>query len=379
MLVRLFSLVGLFLLGQMTAQVVPAFDGGHAPQTAAVWQRMIVLTDKAEVFRGNESVGKFQPGDVLHVTKQKGDWYLVAEKNAWLFHQHALPMDEAEKHFNELIQKNPKAEYFHYRGIVRSDQGQQDQAIADFDEALQRGAKRSSVLLNRGIARMRSGDLVRAIKDFDQSIQLDQSDAKAFFNRSLVYSEQQNPQKALADLDQAIQLKPDFAEAYNNRGLLYQELGQIDKALADFDRAIALRVRFPGALTNRAYLRQERQEYDLALQDYAMALRFAPDAHFTLNDLAWLLATCPDENLRQGEQAVSFAKRACELTEFQVPDYLDTLAAAYAESGDFVEAVKWAEKALSHSKDDAFRKILESRVELFRNHKPYHEPKTRQP
>ena len=88
--------------------------------------------------------------------------------------------------------------------------------------------------------------------------------------------------------------------------------------------------------------------------------------------LAWLLATAPDDKVRDGKRAVELAKTACELTEHKNGGYLDTLAAAYAEAGDFKNAVEWQEKAIKAGdmpiKDmDAAKK----RLELFKNKKPY--------
>jgi tetratricopeptide (TPR) repeat protein len=68
-----------------------------------------------------------------------------------------------------------------------------------------------------------------------------------------------------------------------------------------------------------------------------------------LDELAWLLATYPDSKSRDGSEAVGLAERACVLTERRIPALLDTLAAAYAEAGDFPRAISTAEEALKHA------------------------------
>ena len=74
-------------------------------------------------------------------------------------------------------------------------------------------------------------------------------------------------------------------------------------------------------------------------------LRMKPDSTEALNNLAWLLATCGDKRVRDGTEAVWCAKQACRLTDFKEPIFMCTLAAAYAETGRFPQAISMAEKA----------------------------------
>jgi hypothetical protein len=101
-------------------------------------------------------------------------------------------------------------------------------------------------------------------------------------------------------------------------------------------------------------------------------VRFEPDNATALNALAWILATAPDAGVRDGQQAVAYARQANELAQEQQAAYMDTLAAAYAESGQFNEAVRWEEKALA-GKDvgaaDANR--YRARLDMYRDGQPY--------
>ena len=93
----------------------------------------------------------------------------------------------------------------------------------------------------------------------------------------------------------------------------------------------------------------------------------------TLNGLAWLLATCPYAELRNGTSAVSYAERAVGLTHRKNAALLDTLAAAWAESGDFAKAISVQKEAIALLQDEKEKKDFASRLKLYESNKPYHE------
>ncbi len=98
-----------------------------------------------------------------------------------------------------------------------------------------------------------------------------------------------------------------------------------------------------------------------------------------MNNLAWLLATDPDPAVRNGKRAVELAEKACEITRWEAPVFMGTLAAAYAEAGRFTEAVATADKARNKAreqKEDAVAKRNEELLELYRAGKPFHQSPT---
>ncbi len=111
----------------------------------------------------------------------------------------------------------------------------------------------------------------------------------------------------------------------------------------------------------------------MAIADYKEAIRldrtFAPAYHA----LAWLWATCPEESFRHGKRAVELATRACGLAEWKDANMLATLAAAYAEVGEFDKAVEWEEKAIQLYANADDRKKGEERLKLYKDKKPYRE------
>jgi tetratricopeptide (TPR) repeat protein len=118
----------------------------------------------------------------------------------------------------------------------------------------------------------------------------------------------------------------------------------------------------------------DRGEYDKAIADYKEAIRLAPEESEGYNSLAWLLATCTEDRVRDGKKAVELATKACELTKWKDADTLSTLAAAHAECGHFDEAVKWQKKALKIGFDDAEdTKAAREQLKLYEAGKPYRE------
>jgi Flp pilus assembly protein TadD len=113
--------------------------------------------------------------------------------------------------------------------------------------------------------------------------------------------------------------------------------------------------------------------YRQSMVDMAEATKLDPENAFLLNNFAWILATAPDDNARDGKKAVQVALKACQLTKYQNAADVDTLAAAYAETGDFDNAVKWETKyltSLSLTPSDA--NDGQTRLALYQAHKPYH-------
>jgi Tfp pilus assembly protein PilF len=125
-----------------------------------------------------------------------------------------------------------------------------------------------------------------------------------------------------------------------------------------------------------AALRTTRGEFQDALEHYLAALRLKPDSPDVLNNLAWLLATCPDARIRDGAQAVKHAGRACELTHYHMTPMVGTLAAAYAEAGRFDDAISTAQKACTLATESGDQDLLKRNQELlalYQSHQPYHE------
>lgn len=197
--------------------------------------------------------------------------------------------------------------------VLRADVLPLDEAISHFSKLLEREPKDETLLLIRGVLSQKAGDHDRAIADFTEVLKIDSHNRMAYSNRAIAWKQKGQLELALGDYNEALRLDPQSAMTWHNRGAIWAAEGKYKKAVADFQEAIRLEPKLPDAY----------------------------------NALAWVQATCEDESLRDGKAALENAKRACELCDYGRWSCLGTLAAAYAELGDFAQAVEWKQKCLA--------------------------------
>jgi Flp pilus assembly protein TadD len=247
--------------------------------------------------------------------------------------------------------------------------------VTGYDELIRQNPTNASLFDQHGRAYGISGDLDRAIHDFTQAIRLNSHDAAAFGLRGKAYSDKGDLDNAVKDLSESIRLNPNDALTRNNRGYILSQGGQLDKGLRDLNEAVRLDPQFSLAYANRGYAYSKRGEFQKALDDFNEAIRLNPKDGKAYNSLAWLLSTCPDASFRDGQKAVPAARRACELLDWKPWYCVGTLAAAYAEAGDFSEAVSRQKQVLDMTgMNKAERTEAEAHLGLYAQRKAYHEP-----
>jgi Tfp pilus assembly protein PilF len=158
-------------------------------------------------------------------------------------------------------------------------------------------------------------------------------------------------------------------------GVLYKR-GEFDEAITHFNEALRINPRYSEAYGRLGEVYIQIGKDNLAIANLTKSIELVPTSVDNLNNLAWILATTGDANLRNPARSVEFALRACELSNYEHPGVLDTLAAAYASAGNFPEAVKTAERAVklaeaSGKKDLALK--IQKQLELYKASRPYHE------
>jgi tetratricopeptide (TPR) repeat protein len=314
----------------------------------ASWKGHIVL------LKGDKEVkiGKTDPKGVqvylatlkgisYRVIDDKDGWVKVAQDDAegWFPKNDAVPLDDAAAYFSSRVKTNPR----------------DDQAFG-----------------YRAEAAMLKEDFPAALKDLSEAIKIKPLLATWWNNRAFVLLITKDFDKALGDVNEALRLDPGLIRAYLVRGHIYRAQKLFDKAVAEYDRALGLDPKFLDAVYARANTRYDQKNFGGAVKDYEALLHMQPKHEDALNELAWLLATCSDDKVRDGKKSLDMAKSLNKLTNEKSPEHLDTLAAAYAEVGQFMEAVRYMKMALSLGalpKD--IQEGFEKRLKLYEQNKKY--------
>jgi len=226
---------------------------------------------------------------------------------------------------------------------------------------------------DRGEEFRKKREFDRAIEEYSAAIRLDPTFTWPYNNRGLTWTAKGEFDKALKDFAEALRLDPKYSFPYNNRGLVWAAKGEWDNAINDYSRAINLDGRYLFAHWNRGVAWEVRGEISKAIADYAESIQIDPNYAPPYNSIAWLRATYHDARYRAGKEAVEYATKACELTNWKSYAEIDTLAAAYAEAGEFTNAVIRGMTALELAPENEKAHVSE-RLELFRSNQPYRQP-----
>jgi tetratricopeptide (TPR) repeat protein len=310
----------------------------------------------------------------------------------------------------EAAPEDPRS--FHAAGIVQMLQEKIDDAIGSFSKAIELDADNADYLTQRARAYTLKGDTQKAIDDLDVALEINPLDVSSLLLRGSNYAQAGDNELALGDIDEALEVRDDYAPAIQMRalllarlkkipeaiaalesvrekapddltslmqlGILYSANKQEDEAIAIFGDILAKEPKNSAALQARADVYLTQGKHAEAIADYNQAVELTPDDSGVLNNLAWVLATSPKDELRDGKRAQELATKACEVTEFKQAHILSTLAAAYAESGDFAKAIEWSKKAVELGSKE-LQEPLKKELASYEAGKPWREVKSPEP
>ena len=247
--------------------------------------------------------------------------------------------EEAIPYCQEALRLKPNFARAHTNlGNALGGLGRFEEAVAHYREALRLQPELAEVHNNWGNALAGLGRVEEAVAHYEEALRLKPDDANAHDNLGNALAGLGRSEEAVAHLEEALWLQPDDAKTHNHLGSTLAGLGRFQEAVAH----------------------------------YKQALRLKPDYLEAGNNYAWLLATCPDAQVRDGQQALELADHVSKVTRYGTATVLDTLAAAHAEVGNFEEAVRWQEKAVQLAPEPQ-QDILRRRLELYRSGQPFRE------
>lgn len=223
--------------------------------------------------------------------------------------------------------------------------GETQSAISLYEHALALNPNHATARLNLGIMLLQLGRNDEAARHLRQAIMNDPKSASAHNGLGLILLQKGDRQQAIHHFQMAVDIRPDISACYN-LGHAQLQAGRTAEAIDTFLRGLAAN---PDHIDSHfsvavAYAAQGRRK--AAVEHYDRALASNPDHLPSLNNLGWLLATSKDASLRDGAKAVKLIEHAFQLPGGSRIHLLHTLAAAYAEAGEYPKAVATAQQAM---------------------------------
>jgi tetratricopeptide (TPR) repeat protein len=376
--------------------VIDAPDADTADRAQALVLRGTLQTDETKRVHDFDAAIALMP--------DKPDYYRVRAQ--YLYGQDKFK--EALVDVDEAIRLEPDhAATQELRGLILLGLDRYDDALATFNKASELEPKAVLPYQHRGEVYRQQGDLKKSAEQLSKALEIVPGDAATLLLRANVLYQLKDYEGALKDVETVIKAQPQLLVAYLLQAEIYASTNRIDQAIQVLEKLVPLAPNQPRLLeplatyyliggqprksieTFSSVLKLEPEDYRAlrfrgdanlnignhaaAVADFAAAVKLNADDEGLLNNYAWVLATSPDDKVRDGKRAIELATEAAELTTYTVPHILSTLAASYAETGDFETAKKWSKKAVELGENDADREQLGKELASYEAGKPWRE------
>jgi Flp pilus assembly protein TadD len=302
--------------------------------------------------------------------------FVAASLGAMTWRQ-AATYTNIETLWRTTLARNPGCWMAHTNlGLVLLQQGKIDDGIAHYRSALQMQPDSWDAEYNLGTALLGKGQTDEAILHCERAVHMQPTDPDARVSLGNALFQKGRIDEAIAHYQKAMMLHPDHFLARYSLGHALLEKGELDGAIQVCRSALLLRPSDADCHTTLAIALEEKGNPAEAIQHYQKSLELAPKSVPTLTNLAWLLATSQDASLRNGPKAVELAGQADRLAGGTNTLVLRTLAAAYAENGEFANAIRTARSAMQLARmhgEDSLTTDLDQQIALYQLGMPYRE------
>ncbi len=281
--------------------------------------------------------------------------------------------DDAMKSFDRVIDLAPGSPVVYtHRARVHALTQHYPEALTELDKSLEIDPDFPLALLLRARIYLQIGDTAKALADVNGVLRKDEDQPQARQLHALLLAGNGKLSEAIEDLEQLRLKDPDDAEMLLQLGMFYTADQKPAKAVEAYTKLISNDPQNLAAYRGRgdAYLNMSKQAE--AIADYNAALKIEPENSGVLNNLAWVLATSTDDKLRDGARSIELGTLACKLTDYKQAHILSTLAAGYAETGDFETAKSWSRKAVELGAD-GLKEQLGKELASYEAGKPWRE------
>jgi len=283
--------------------------------------------------------------------------------------------DEAIESFNQATKVAPKAPTpFQNRGEIYREQEEFDKAIDEFNQVLKLQPGYPLTLVHRAEAYLYAGQLEEALSDVEAVLEK-QPLIAAHRIRAEVLAKMDRIEEAIEEMERVSEAMPTQTDLRMQLALYYVVDKQPRKAIDAYSEVIKTDENSFIAWRSRGDAYLNIGQHPEAVADLQHALELSPDDPSVLNNLAWVLATSPQDEVRDAQRAIELATKACEQSDYSRSHILSTLAAAYAEAGEFETAIKWSQKAVD-MEDPEHGEQLAAELASYREDRPWREKQT---